>query len=239
MVSTNLLRFLSALAALAVSTATVVAADSTKIDRRIAKEPVYQSRSPKYCFLVFGAEAKTRVWLVLDGDTLYVDRNANGDLTEENERIKRNGREFEAGEITEIAGKAKYVHLRLKQLDLPEKEQERLCMISLEVRDKLRQYGIVQFADRPEEAPLLHFDGLLTMGLTDPDKQVLGRGDTGSQINAWIATPSPATQRGATVYLDHSQGVPSDIHPIATIEFPNQDPKGRPITLTVVLNERC
>jgi hypothetical protein len=235
MVSTNLLRFLSALAALAVSTATVVAADSTKLDRRITKEPVYQSGSPKYCLLVFGAEAKTRVWLVLDGDTLYVDHNANGDLTEANEWVKRDGREFEAGEITDIAGKAKYTHLRLKQLDLPEKEH--VWMISLEVRDKLRQYGIVQFADRPEVAPLLHFDGRLTMG--SPDTQVLGRGDTGSQINAWIATPSPATQRGATVYLDHSQGVPSDIHPIATIEFPSQDPKGRPITITVVLNERC
>jgi len=235
MVSTKLLRFLSALAVLAVSTATAIAADSIDIDRRIAKEPVYQSKPPKYCLLVFGAEAKTRVWLVLDGDTLYVDRNANGDLTEADERVTRDGREFEAGEITDLAGKSKYTHLRLKQLDLPEKEH--VWMISLEVRDKLRQYGIVQFADRPEVAPRLHFDGRLTMGY--PDSQVLGRGDTGSQINAWIATPSPATQRDATVYLDHSQGVPSDLHPIATIEFPSQDPKGRPITITVVLNERC
>ena len=46
MVPTNLLRFLSTLAALAVSTATVVAPDL--IDRRIAKEPVYHSGSPKY-----------------------------------------------------------------------------------------------------------------------------------------------------------------------------------------------
>jgi hypothetical protein len=112
-------------------------------------------------------------------------------------------------------------------------------MISLELRDKLRQYGLVRFADRPEVAPVLHFDGPLTMGLTDPDKQVLGRGDTRSQINAWIGTPSPATQRGATVYLDHSQGILSGTHPIATVEFPNQDPKGRPIIITVVLNQRC
>jgi hypothetical protein len=237
MVPTNLLRFLSTLAALAVSTATVVAPDL--IDRRIAKEPVYHSGSPKYCVLVFGAVAKTRVWLVLDGDTLYVDRNATGDLTEENKRVKRNGREFEAGEIAESGGKAKYARLRLQQLDVPEKKQERLCLVSLEVRDKLRQYGIVQFADRPEDAPLLHFDGLLAMGLIDPDKQVLARGDTSSQITAWIGTSSPAKQTGATAYLDHSQGIPSDIHPIATIEFPNQDANKNPITITVVLNQRC
>ena len=61
------------------------AVDLIKIDRTIAKEPVYQSK-PKYCLLVFGPEAKTRVWLVRDGDLLYVDRNGNGDLTEKGER---------------------------------------------------------------------------------------------------------------------------------------------------------
>ena len=239
MVSTSLFRFLSSLAALAVSTAAGVAPDSTQIDRRIAKEPVYQSRSPKYCLLVFGAEAKTRVWLVLDGDTLYVDRNANGDLTEANERIKRNGKEFEAGEIAERAGKAKYAHLRVQPLETREKEQAPLCMVSLEVRGKYRQYGCVPFADRPQDAPVLWYDGPLTMGFIDPKKQTLRRGEAGSQIDAWIGTPSLAKQRDATVCLEHSQGVPSDIHPIASIEFPNQDPKEKPIRITVVLNERC
>jgi hypothetical protein len=41
----------------------------------------------KYCLLVFGPNAKTRIWLVLDGDVLYVDRNGNGDLTEPDERF--------------------------------------------------------------------------------------------------------------------------------------------------------
>jgi hypothetical protein len=63
------------------------AADLTRVDRTIKKEPAYQSK-PKYCLLVFGPEAKHRVWLVLDGDTLYVDRNGSGDLTEEGKRIK-------------------------------------------------------------------------------------------------------------------------------------------------------
>jgi hypothetical protein len=45
------------------------AADLSKVDRTIKKEPAYQGK-PKYCLLVFGPEAKARVWLVLDGDTL-------------------------------------------------------------------------------------------------------------------------------------------------------------------------
>jgi hypothetical protein len=58
------------------------AADLTAIERKIAKEPAYAGK-PKYCLLVFGPEAKTRIWLALDGDKLYVDRNGNGDLTDD------------------------------------------------------------------------------------------------------------------------------------------------------------
>src|SRR5205823_12604313 len=62
------------------------AADLSKIDRAIKKEPAYRGK-PRYCLLVFGPEATTRVWLVQDGDTLYVDRNGNGDLTEPVEKL--------------------------------------------------------------------------------------------------------------------------------------------------------
>ena len=58
-----------------------------KIDRTPSKEPAYRSKAPKYGLLVFGPEGKDRVWLVLDGDTLYVDRNGNGDLTEAGEKV--------------------------------------------------------------------------------------------------------------------------------------------------------
>jgi hypothetical protein len=78
-------RWLS-LAMLLFSTPVVSAADLSKIERSIAKEPAYHSK-PKYCLLVFGPEAKTRIWLVQDGDTLYVDRNGNGDLTEVGEKV--------------------------------------------------------------------------------------------------------------------------------------------------------
>jgi hypothetical protein len=60
----------------------VHAVDLTKIERTIAKEPAYAGK-PKYCLLVFGSEAKMRIWLALDGDKLYVDKNGNGDLTDD------------------------------------------------------------------------------------------------------------------------------------------------------------
>src|SRR5579862_2101927 len=81
------------------------AADLAKIERKIAKEPAYQTKAAKYCLLVFGLDAKTRAWLVQDGDTLYVDRRGNGDLTEDTNRVKikeqnDSHRRFDAGDIT-------------------------------------------------------------------------------------------------------------------------------------------
>jgi hypothetical protein len=51
------------------------------------KEPMYQTKAPRYGLLAFGPEAKFRVWVVIDGDTVYVDRNGNGDLTEPGEKL--------------------------------------------------------------------------------------------------------------------------------------------------------
>jgi hypothetical protein len=99
-------------------------ADSPKIDRTIGKEPVYQTKSPKYGLLAFGPEGKDRVWLVLDGDTLYVDRNGDGDLTEHGKKVavdKRPGSDpelegygFDVGQVT-VGGhthKALYITFR-------------------------------------------------------------------------------------------------------------------------------
>jgi hypothetical protein len=75
-----------------------LATDRTKIDRTILKEPAYRTKAPKYGLLAFGSEGKDRVWLVRDGDTLYVDRNGNGDLTEPGEKVaaeKKPGRKLE------------------------------------------------------------------------------------------------------------------------------------------------
>ena len=63
------------------------AAGQPDVSRTIGKEPVYQSKAPKYGLLVFGPQGKDLVWVVLDGDTLYVDRNGNGDLTEPGKKI--------------------------------------------------------------------------------------------------------------------------------------------------------
>src|SRR5262245_5093937 len=102
------MRMLSLICTLLVVGSTAIiarGADLSKIDRAIAKEPVYKGK-PEYCLLVFGPEARTRVWLVQDGDVLYVDRNGNGDLTEEGEQVRPKSTAdnyllFEAGSVSD------------------------------------------------------------------------------------------------------------------------------------------
>src|SRR5690242_7531736 len=83
--------------------------------RRPVREPAYESGSPRYCLLVFGPEAATRVWLVVDGKYLYADRNGNGDLTDPGDRKRAltwgasAGAHFEFGGLTRLGGKK--VHL--------------------------------------------------------------------------------------------------------------------------------
>jgi hypothetical protein len=61
--------------------------DWKTIPRQLVKEPSYQGK-PQYALLAFGPKAEHRHWLVLDGNSLYFDRNGNGDLTEAGERIE-------------------------------------------------------------------------------------------------------------------------------------------------------
>jgi hypothetical protein len=93
------------------------ATDLTKIERTIAREPAYQTK-PKYCLLVFGLEAKQRVWLVQDGATLYVDRNGTGDLTEPGNKIAAEKPADPNGELTFKAPEIRIAGLVHKNLIL-------------------------------------------------------------------------------------------------------------------------
>jgi hypothetical protein len=69
----RIMRLLIVFAALALLLANAGTPDPAS-QRLFKKEPRYQSHSPGYCLLLFGPDAKTRVWLVLDGDRLFADR---------------------------------------------------------------------------------------------------------------------------------------------------------------------
>jgi hypothetical protein len=215
------------------------AADLSKIDRTIGKEPAYQNK-PGYCLLVFGPEASTRVWLVKDGDVLYLDRNGNGDLTEADKRLTPNTRDS-AGTITDSAGKKKY---KIQGCNLTKiggkdgKEPKEYCYIVIDIDEAFRQYTVAGFADRPQDAPVVHFDGPLTFGVADPDT-TLDRSDKPSDLRVYIMTRGHGEQDGSTVAVHHGVGIPQDVHPVVEVEFPSKEPGGKPVTAKYTLKQRC
>jgi len=154
------------------------AADLTKIDRTIAKEPAYKGQ-PKYCLLVFGPEAKTRVWLVIDGDVLYADRNGNGDLTEASKQIRSKGK-FEIGTVIEADGKSKHTDLTVYVTNVGNGKGMQVKVNVEGKRVQFTGYPLdngqtpIQFADSARTAPVVHFNGPLTLRLR-PGTQVLRR----------------------------------------------------------------
>ncbi len=240
--------------ALSLGTVAGRAVDLVKVDRTIVKEPVYRTPKPQYCLLVFGPEAKTRVWLVYDGDVMYLDRNGNGDLTEAGERLELKAEDsagYEAfrAKLGTVAGddsKARYriLYVRHKGFLNPWAADA----IVIEVRPGLTQYAALSFADRPQKAPVFHFDGPLELQPAPQDiKNGLIRGSPANHFRIVVGTP---TSERSWVYVESepsfggkfrrpSAGFPKERNPIVDIEFPNRVADGQPIKCRYTFKERC
>jgi hypothetical protein len=166
-----------ALAALVGGPRTAAAGESpdlSKIEQRLAKEPAYKSKQPLYGLYVFGPEARTRVWAVLDKskpdaagyDVLYFDRNADGDLTAANERIEGKSAAgsitFEVGTFTDPLTKQEHKGLTISNRDGTDGEPP-TTFLKMDWCGKVVVRGgyaptagpYSQFARTPAEAPVL------------------------------------------------------------------------------------
>jgi hypothetical protein len=193
--------------------------DLAKIGRTIAKEPVYKTR-PQYCLLVFGAEAAFRVWLVQDGENLYVDRNGNGDLTEPGERVAWTSKDCQAGLVTSPGGKRRY------QLSLRKYANGLRLTVVTEGKQRFLvgdpDVEALVFADRPSEAPVVHIGGPLAIDLSYYQSLALR-----------VRVGAPGSGKGAFAAL-----VLPDIVPVAQIEFPSRTPGAPPLVARATLTDR-
>lgn len=245
------------------------AADLTQIERKITKEPVYKSK-PKYCLLVFGPEAKTRVWLVRDGDTLYVDRNGNGDLTEAGEKLtakKSDGSEegeysFSLGDIRDGAQLHKALSVVIRRVDFLA-DQIELVKALLAKSPKALGYfltaeiempgwkgggigarvmqgtlfdvhGVLQFADRPQDAPVVHFGGPWQVTLFGPQRLTIGR-----ERDLVLAVGTPGLGAGTTTYIDYGGVIPEKLYPTVEITYPPKKPGDPTVQEHFDLKRRC
>lgn len=222
------------LATFALSAGPAWAADLGKIERTIAKEPAYKG-TPKYCLLVFGAEAKFKAWLVVDDEAVHVDRNGNGDLTENGKRAVWKNGFCKAGDLRFGEGKASYPNLTLeKRSNLRLKEIWWTIEVDGKHRQRVRRdgQGPLAFAERPQDAPIIHFDGPLAMELVEycsGETPVLVRSGELQSLEASIGTPGLG--KGTFAYLIPPPNAKTQ-KPLAEIEFPHRDPKEKPIVVS-------
>jgi len=235
----RVLTFTTALLLASASGVAARGADLSKIDRTIAKEPAYQSK-PKYGLLVFGPHARTRVWLVLAGDVLYADKNGNGDLTEKGERItqvpmheihdRTNG--FPLGELSlpddsfpkNSSGLAIY---------LDSKPGATGALLTITINQQTWMGVFPKLADRPQDAPILHFnfEGPLSFVCLDPPTFVPGKM---SKLVIHIGTPGLGEK--ACVWRSHAGSiVGGQVGVLAEIEDPSKEPGGKPLFATEIL----
>jgi hypothetical protein len=212
------------------------AADLSKVDRTIKKEPNYYWSKPKYRLLAFGPEAKARVWVVLAGTTLYVDTNGNGDLTDPGERFPNDARDFKGFEVADPHGKARYKVTSLR-VHRSEKEGRVFLMANVEVVGKYKQYCDLTPSETIREAPVAHFGGPLRLGLREINwspVQKLVRGQY-TDLNVWVGTFDRAN--GCWVVV-RSDGLPEGLSPAAQVEYPAGSGKN-PVRERYELKERC
>jgi hypothetical protein len=262
-------RLLSALVLLSLS-GVASAADLSQVPRTLVKEPSYRGQ-PRYCLLVFGPEARTRVWLAQDGDTLYVDRNGDGDLTEPGEKVaaeKQEGADegtysFKVGEIRDGDRRHIELHVYVSKIDhlanqdnfvkslLAKDPKARGYLILVEVEKPGRKgaapggriqqrtsftdvNGVLQFAKRPQDAPVLHFGGPWQVTLFGRHQLKIGR-----ETDVVLGVGSAGVGPGTTAWIDYEDLIPEDKFPTLEIVYPPKRPGEPPLREHYELKHRC
>lgn len=194
---------------------TLTAADAAWDMSPPKKEPKYKEE-PRYSLLVFGTKQEKRVWLVLDGHTLYVDKNGNGDLTEADEKVEATN---PTDGSNKFGGAGSHTHYDVLDftVDATAGEPSRFILwhwirdkkfvpnsdfdrFVFGVREKYqfenvslyRQDGVGQgqtpviFMPKPAQAQVTAMDGPLSFVLKMEDTQELDRSEDGADVSFHI-----------------------------------------------------
>jgi hypothetical protein len=178
-----------------------------------------------------------------------VDLNRNGDLTDPGEKVRAVGENdstitFKVG----IPGDGTATHAL--QVDFFKastfQQEERGPWVALLTLAWTRnrsfgawgdETGMLFFAPRPADAPVLHIDGPLQIGFEC--HQPLQQKSSGVyELNVGVGTKGLG--RGSFAHLKYWNGaVPDGVKPHAVLEFPSPRPGGPPVRVEAVLGQRC
>lgn len=215
----------------------------TTIDRKIGKLPRFATDTPGYLLLAFGPKADFKAWVVLDGDTLYVDANGNGDLTDDapvkfsaSESTPPKSYVFQASGIGPAKDEKKW---SLGLSTFPVSGATAKAVILTATRDvRTQKVGPMdfRFTDSAETARVVHFgSGVLAVrpSLTMPS--VLEEGET---VDFRVQVGTPGVGAGSFASVSNA-GLNKTANPVAEFTFPPAKPGDKPVSVKAELKERC
>jgi hypothetical protein len=210
-------------------------------ERRIVKEPEYTA-TPRYAVLMFGVEQPVTVWMVEDGRKLYLDRNANGYLTDDGRPLEpTEERQLGAGrwdfdyalEKLGTPDAARVTKFRLARWNYGADTDEYGLSVTLDGRTPMYAGWTAFWSDSPRDARTLYFGGALRPVLLRAKEFVPA--STLDRLS--IAFVHRADDRAADTRLS-IDAVPESVVPEAVIEWPVA-PGEKELTTRHALNERC
>ena len=212
------------------------------VDRTIKKEPRY-SGTPLYVLYAVGPESAGRMWAVLDGHTLYLDKNGNGDLTEDGEQVvpfvipgeAPNPRTafFHVPALEAAGGK----HSDFIFSVIRTTTGAAYLKTGLKVDGKVMQHAgpmDLRLTESPAEARVLPFGSRVVtaqLSYTMPATPEVGKA-----VDFRVRVGTPGVGAGSFVAFG-SEDV--EANPVAEFEFAAARPGDAPRRVTLPLTERC
>jgi len=94
--------------------------------------------------------------------------------------------------------------------------------------------GVLEFADRPQDAPVIHFGGPWQIMLFGPHQLAIGR-DT----DLVLGVGTPGVGPGTTAYIDYEGVIPQTAYPTVEVTYPPKQAGGPPVRERYELKRRC
>jgi hypothetical protein len=171
----------------------------------VERFPAYQTTTATYCLLEFAFAVKSQVWIILDGDSVILDRQGSVErFALQPAPGHYNWREWFLGDVEERGGVDR--HRRLRLIVAGE-----LVLLTLQndgwgLKDLTWSVEDIRFARSPDQAPIVRLNrrlairqSLVTRGQIHTLLARVGTADGG--VVAWV-TPSIAEQIPARPMAD-------------------------------------
>src|SRR5262249_11238599 len=93
--------------------------------------------------------------------------------------------------------------------------------------------GYLAFADRPQDAPVVHLNGPWTFGLQDIQQRLVA----GRETNLQLGVGTPGVGAGTFAFVLYPDTIPDDAYPVGEFTFPPAEPGGRGTTRVVTFRK--